>query len=155
MKVNRDPLYAALEPLIAAMGYSLLEVNTVHLKEGRKVYLVVYSAQGISMKDCTEINRTVLPKLEIILDARDISLEVSSPGLERKLSSFEEFALFQGKKARVLIKDEGWIFGIITEADQKSLVFNVEGVEGNDMRELTRDLVYKAQLVYQRGDNDR
>jgi len=145
METQTSPLHSELEPLIAAMGHVLLEVKTFCMKEAQKVYLVVYSAQGISMEDCTQISRVVLPRLEVMLDSRDLMLEVSSPGLERKLHRFEEFMLYEGRRARVLIPDEGWVYGVITQADQEKVGLKEE----DNIRILYKDMVRKAQLIYE------
>ncbi len=136
-----------LQALIGSMGYVLLEVKTVHISAGRKVYMVIHSEQGISMEDCAFINKTILPRLEILFSSREITLEVSSPGLERELAGFDEFMIFQGKYVRVLLEDSRWIYGVIAKADEKSLFLNKAGI----MREIRNDHIRKAQLIY-RGE---
>src|SRR5208282_6856592 len=61
------------------------------------------TAEGISHKDC----ETVSNQLSVILDVEDLVpgphyiLEVSSPGLDRKLTKAAEFARFAGRLARI------------------------------------------------------
>ena len=144
-KVNL--LYEELEPLLGEMGYVLLEAKSVHVQGRVKVYVTVFSGQGIAVDDCIRVNKTLLPRLKIMLASQDIVLEVSSPGLERKIARFEEFIVFKGKSAKILIENEDWIWGDIVDANEKTLILNVSG----NMRELTREQVIRAQLVY-KGD---
>ena len=143
MKERESPLYSELQPLLSEMGYVLLEARSVQIKEGLKTYLVVHSEEGVSVDDCAQINRMLLPRLENMFDSQNLTLEVSSPGLERKLASFEEFIVFKGKDVRVLV-EEGWVSGVITEADERAIVLDVSGTR----QEFMRAEIMKARLLY-------
>ncbi len=91
-----------VEPLINRAGYELVEVE--FLKEGGQWYLRLFIDQpaGITLDDCEKVSRRV----ETILDERDpiqtsYILEVSSPGVERKLKKPADFDRFAGKKVRI------------------------------------------------------
>ena len=62
---------------------------------------------GVSHADCEFISR----QLGTILDIEDVipgdsyTLEVSSPGLERKLSKEKDFERFVGQKAKVVLRE--------------------------------------------------
>lgn len=71
-----------------------------YIKEGTLKYLRIYADKddGISIDDCEKISR----ELSTILDTMDpikenYILEVSSPGIERKLSKKEHFEKYIGK----------------------------------------------------------
>jgi len=85
-------------PIIESGGYLLWDVE--YVKEGQDMYLRVYADKegGISIDDCVSISR----KLEEKLDADDFIkdayiLEVSSPGLTRKLKKERDYLLSIGK----------------------------------------------------------
>jgi ribosome maturation factor RimP len=88
------------------VGRSLgMEVVDVEWKVGKDRLLRVYidKPEGISHKDC----ETVSNQLSVILDVEDLVpgphyvLEVSSPGLDRKLTKPAEFDRFAGRLARI------------------------------------------------------
>ena len=90
-------------PIIEAGGYDLWDVE--YVKEGSDMYLRVYADKegGIELDDCVTISRA----LEEKLDAEDFIedayiLEVSSPGLTRKLKKDRDFERSLGRK--VLLK---------------------------------------------------
>ena len=93
---------ALLEPTVEAQGIELydLEYLTEH---GRRVLrLYIEKEGGIGLDDCERISHAVEP----ILDAHDpipdsYVLEVSSPGIERKLIKDNHFALHIGKEVEV------------------------------------------------------
>lgn len=125
--IQDDEYYSLLNPLVESMGFTLIEAKHQMMKSGLKVRLVIYSPEGVGIDDCTQVFRAVRPRIEMELDDRDLDLEVSSPGLGRKLKSIEEFAVFQGLKARILV-DQDWVSGKISAADEKSL--SLETKEG-------------------------
>jgi len=88
----------ALMPILEAHSFDLWDVS--YVKEGSEMYLRVYIDKegGITIDDCVDVSR----KLSDILDAKDMiedayTLEVSSPGLGRKLVKDREFTRSIGR----------------------------------------------------------
>jgi ribosome maturation factor RimP len=85
-----------------------IEVVEVEVKGGGKnqfVRISIDKPEGVSHADCELISQQV----GTILDVEDVvpghyTLEVSSPGLERKLLKPRDFERFQGKKAKVTLR---------------------------------------------------
>jgi len=85
-----------------------IEVVEVEVKGGGKnqfVRISIDKPEGISHADCENISQQV----GTILDVEDVvpghyTLEVSSPGLERKLLKPGDYERFQGKKAKVTLR---------------------------------------------------
>lgn len=63
--------------------------------------------QGVSHADCEFISQQVGTILDIedVIPGDSYTLEVSSPGLERKLSKPKDFERFVGQKAKVVLKE--------------------------------------------------
>jgi ribosome maturation factor RimP len=86
-----------------------IEIVEIELKgSGRNQLLRIFidRPEGVSHADCEFISQQV----SAILDVEDpipgsYSLEVSSPGLERKLRKWEDWPRFTGKKAKVVLKE--------------------------------------------------
>jgi ribosome maturation factor RimP len=82
-----------------------VEVVDVEWKIGRQRFLRVYidKPEGVSHRDCEAVSN----ELSVILDVEDLVpgphyiLEVSSPGLDRKLTKQAEFERFAGRLARI------------------------------------------------------
>src|ERR1700735_4433274 len=64
---------------------------------------------GVSHADCEFISHQVGTILDIedVIPGDSYTLEVSSPGLERKLSKAKEFERFVGQKAKVVLREPG------------------------------------------------
>lgn len=86
-----------------------IEVVEVEVKGGGKnqfVRISIDKPDGVSHADCELISHQV----GTILDVEDVlpshyTLEVSSPGLERKLLKPHDYERFQGKKAKVTLRE--------------------------------------------------
>ena len=82
-----------------------IEVVDVEWKVGRQRFLRVYidKPEGISHRDCELVSQ----QLSVILDVEDLVpgpryiLEISSPGLDRKLTRPADFERFVGRLARI------------------------------------------------------
>src|SRR4029077_14235959 len=82
-----------------------VEVVDVEWKIGKQRFLRVYidKPEGVSHSDC----KAVSDQLSVLLDVEDLVpgpryvLEVSSPGLDRKLTKPGEFQRFAGRLARI------------------------------------------------------
>ena len=93
------------QPLAEELGLSLWDVQFV--KEGADWFLRVFIDKegGVSIDDCVDMTHALSP----VLDKEDpipqeYLLEVSSPGLERRLTRPEHFAAYVGQlvKARLI-----------------------------------------------------
>jgi ribosome maturation factor RimP len=82
-----------------------VEVVDVEWKVGKQRFLRVFidKPEGVSHRDCQAVSE----QLGVLLDVEDLVqgshyvLEVSSPGLDRKLSKPGEFERFAGRLARI------------------------------------------------------
>ena len=112
----------AVEPVLTGMGLSLVEMTLARRKGTTRVCVVIYRKGGVGVDDCANVSEMLLPRLETIEGMAEVSLEVSSPGIERTLRSPSEYEIFAGRGVRVLAGVETeWQGGII------------EGVEGDTL----------------------
>jgi ribosome maturation factor RimP len=111
--MDLDPIRAAAERVAHSEG---LEIFDLEWKVGKQRLLRVYidrpplvgePESGISHKDCERVSE----QLSVILDVEDLVpgpayvLEVSSPGLDRKLRNPGDYERFAGRVARVWLNE--------------------------------------------------
>jgi ribosome maturation factor RimP len=112
----------AIAPVLAGMGYALVEVAIGRRKGMTRVSVVIYRREGVGVDDCAKVSGMLLPQLEMIEGMADVSLEVSSPGIERTLRGASEYAIFVGRGLRVLTGAETeWRSGIIDRVESETL----------------------------------
>ena len=107
--MNRQDMVAKIEQIARRVGDSEgIEIVEVELKgSGRNqlLRLVIDKPAGVTHGDCEFITQQV----GTILDVEDpfpasYQLEVSSPGIERKIRTWQEWERFTGKPAKIVLK---------------------------------------------------
>jgi len=117
-----EPLFLDLDQFFQGQGIQLIEVALRTVRGNTSVHIVLTSSSGLGIDDLSKVHRSVVPKLESILQTEELSVELSTPGLERNLKYWRELTFFQGKKVRLLIQGESeWREGMITQVTGEEL----------------------------------
>ena len=98
----RQQIEQLAEALVASEGMELVDLE--YRREGRRWMLRLFIDKdgGVTLDDCASISR----ELGDLLDVKDVIpqayvLEVSSPGLNRRLRKKEDFSRFAGQKVKL------------------------------------------------------
>ena len=102
MNVILERLNGLLAPCVESMGYELADLELRREHRGQVLRLFIDQASGIALDDCERVSGQV----SALLDVEDpiqghYSLEVSSPGLDRKLAKPQHFDRFAGRRVRI------------------------------------------------------
>jgi ribosome maturation factor RimP len=117
-----------VEPVVNGMGFSLVELTVSRQKGATRVGVIIHRPSGVGIEECAEVSKLLFPRLETIEGLMDVSLEVSSPGIERVIKSPREYPLFQGRGIRLLAGSETeWIGGVLEKAENGVLALRSEG----------------------------
>ena len=105
---NKRELIETITPVIenTAMRFNLIPIEIEFVKENHRWFLRIflYSYEhDITLQDCENVTRSLNDFLDEIIPVK-YSLEVSSPGLERKFKSDKEFLIFKGRRVSVKLK---------------------------------------------------
>ena len=101
-----DELARLIEPTIEGLGYELADLEVkLHEKDGIVRIFIDKVPDGIGMEDCEAVSRQV----SALLDVEDpipgnYTLEVSSPGLDRRLTKVTHFERFLGEIVKVKLR---------------------------------------------------
>ncbi len=145
-----EQIRAIAERVGASEGIEVVDVQLLGGGGSRVLRLFIDRPEGVSHADCELMSQQV----GTILDVEDIipggkyTLEVSSPGVERKLSRPRDFERFTGQKIKVTLKDPveekthwmgllaGFAAGVITlePAPGKTIQFPLEQVEKANLK---------------------
>jgi ribosome maturation factor RimP len=95
----REKLMALSEPLLAQLGYELVDLDYAAGRRHALVRVFIDRPQGVGVDDCERISH----ELAALLDVEDpvpiaYTLEVSSPGLDRVLRTPAHFQRFVGER---------------------------------------------------------
>jgi ribosome maturation factor RimP len=149
---ERDTIAAAIEPVLAAIGLELYDVELSTSGRTRTLRVSVDREGGVDIDTITTATERISP----VIDAQGglagpYALEVSSPGLERPLRRPEHFERATGETVTVKTRGpEGAVErlrGRLVDADDEGFVLDTgEGVE----RVLYDDIV-QARTVFEFG----
>ena len=97
-------LESDIKNVIESMDLSVYDIATVS-EGGDTIYrILINSKDGISLDKCAEVTRVLNPLLDVTPPVKgDYRLEVSSPGIERKLKSLKHFNTSIGEKVKVVL----------------------------------------------------
>jgi ribosome maturation factor RimP len=89
-------LNALIEPMINALGYDLVDIETSPKGQILRLYIDRLDRQRINVEDCSTVSNAVQDTIEA--NGVDYErLEVSSPGIERALNRLAHFQRFVGE----------------------------------------------------------
>lgn len=91
-----------LEALCKEAGLSFYDSELVS-ENGKKIYRVyIIKEGGVNLNDCAKLSEILSPIFDVEPPVSgEYFLEVSSPGLERKLSTIEHFEKSIGEKVKI------------------------------------------------------
>ncbi len=146
--VTGDELAKLLEPTVVRLGYELADLEVRLGGKGGVVKVFIDKPEGIGLDDCEKVSMAV----SAILDVEDpvpgnYDLEVSSPGLDRKLTKVEHFQRFTGETLKVSLRfpKEGRrrFRGTLVSVDDENIVVEVDG----EPHSLALSMIDTARLV--------
>lgn len=125
------PRYKECAPLVEGMGFRLVDLKIARSSKGVKISVVIAArdpADDVSVDGCAKVHHALLARLEALLGTDDVSMELSSPGIDRNIKNAAEFALFKGRSVRVWSREKGdWESGKIVGADTSCVTLEGEG----------------------------
>jgi len=129
--MNKEELIELLEPTVDALGYELIDID---LRSGSNglLRLFIDKDPGVTLSDCELVSR----HLSDWLDVEDplpgaYVLEVSSPGVDRRLRTAEHFSAVVGQEIRVelarAVSGRRRFRGRLVSADGSGIELEVDG----------------------------
>ena len=127
-----NELTKLLQPAIERQGYELSDLEVKLGARSGVVRLFIDHPDGISLEDCEKVSQTVSALLDVENPLPgQYNLEVSSPGLDRKLTKIEHFQRFTGETVKVQmrfpIEGRKRFRGTLVSSNDDSIVVEVDG----------------------------
>lgn len=126
-------LHDLLEPVVRSEGLILVELQYRSEGGGQVLRLYVDRPEGgVSLDECAQVSR----QASDLMDVEDLvpgryRLEVSSPGLTRRLKTARDFEMFAGRPVRVMHLDEAGksrtVLGVLKGLMGEDVLVEAEG----------------------------
>jgi ribosome maturation factor RimP len=139
----------AILPVLAQRNFQLVDAEFVREPQGFTLRIFIDREGGITVEDCADFSGEVGDILDVkgIIETR-YHLEVSSPGLDRRVREAADFDRFAGREIRV--RTEEPIDG------QRNFSGTLKGMDGDDVIvecdgrtfRIPRESIERANLKY-------
>src|SRR5213594_3063104 len=148
--IEWDRIRRLIQEVVESQGYELVDVEFKGSGKSSVLRIFIDSPAGISLRDCELVSEQV----GTVLDVEDLipfsyTLEVSSPGLDRKLVKESDYTRFSGKLARIQTR--------IPLRQQKVFRGHLQGVQDGKVRlelpkgdslEIPLDVIEETRLEF-------
>lgn len=130
-------LVSLLDPVVEAAGFELVRLRLMGGVAARRLQIMAERPDGtMNVDDCARLSRAlsqILDELDPI--AGEYALEVSSPGIDRPLTRYKDFANFEGLEAKIELdrvaegrkRFRGMLAGVETAEGQEMVAVDLEG----------------------------
>ncbi len=153
--MDLQKLQAPIEKQLTLLGFELIQLESA--KEGRDSILRLYidhldaasSHSKVTLDDCVAANDGLVTWMDVEFPSlrEDVSLEISSPGMERPLTKQAHYQRFAGRLCRIQTKlpisgqkrFKGWI----GEALKDSITIEEDGI----LKTIPLDDIQKSRLA--------
>ena len=103
--VQQEQIVAMLEPEVERLGFELVDIEISVGGSSGVLRVFIDSDDGITLENCAAVSR----QISALLDVEDpipgeYNLEVSSPGINRRLVKSTHFERFAGSRVKVKLK---------------------------------------------------
>ena len=128
-----ERVWKIAEPLVADEGMEMVDVEFRRESHGTVLRLYLDREGGVSLEDLTRVSRQVGDLLDVHEAVPgSYTLEVSSPGINRRLRRADHFQRYLGQKIRVRAHaplDGRRVFvGLLTAVDADGITVQQDGV---------------------------
>lgn len=132
--------------IVESCGVSLYDTEIASEFDKKIFRIYITSKEGINLDKCAEISRILSPifDLEPPLEGEYL-FEVSSPGIERKLTKPEHYNVSIGEKVKIKLKTKEKFIGLLEAFDGNVASVRVE----NELRQVALDEIESARTYFE------
>lgn len=104
---THEKIEEIIESVASNLNYLIYE-SSVYLKgNNSRITIKIDRQQGITHLDCDIFSKEIAKRLDKEDLLANYSMEVSSPGLSRKLRTLDEFIRFKNSQVKVIFDEDG------------------------------------------------
>ncbi len=139
-------LEESIKLAVESLGANLYDIVSVREHDKNIFRVLVTAENGISLDKCAEISRMISPILDVDEPmSGEYTLEVSSPGIERKLKKPEHFMASVGELVKVKNIETDLFKGELINADNEKITIKTQFAD----EEITYDNILSAATYFE------
>ncbi len=140
-----------VDPIAVDMGFHVVRIRVMAGKRAKVQIMAERLSDGqMSVDNCADLSRAVSAALEVEDPIKDAYvLEVSSPGLDRPLTSLKDFEFYQGYLARLeldrFVEGRKRFRGTLVGVDGQNIDINLDGED--ETAQIPFEWISEAKLL--------
>ncbi|PLY09577.1 MAG: ribosome maturation factor RimP [Arcobacter sp.] len=139
-------LEESIEMTVKGCGVELYDIVTTKENDRDIFRVYIIAKDGVSLDKCAEVSRLISPILDVDEPMYGkYNLEVSSPGIERKLKKPRHFEVSIGEKIKVKDFEKNILTGELIFADENEIKIKTE--HGEEI--ITHDQISSASTYFE------
>ncbi len=148
MQTTEERVAELITPILADLGISLWGIKLIRNPKRTTLQIFIDKEGGVTVDDCSEVSLQINGVLDVAdLFSHAYNLEVSSPGLDRILFTFEQVCAYVGKEITVEVSmpliNRRRFRGILEKVEGDVLFLKVD----QEVIEIAYPNISKAQVI--------
>ena len=132
--------------IVESCGVSLYDTEVANDFDKKVFRIYITSKEGINLDKCAEVSRILSPIFDVEPPLEgEYLFEVSSPGIERKLTKPEHFTASIGEKVKVKLNTKEKFIGILEAFSGNVASVRVE----NELKQISLDEIESARTYFE------
>ena len=132
--------------IVESCGVNVYDTEVVSEFDKRIFRLYITSKEGISLDKCAEVSRILSPIFDVEPPLEgEYTFEVSSPGIERKLTKPEHYNASIGEKVKMKLNTKEKFIGILEAFSGNVASVRVE----NELKQVSLDEIESARTYFE------
>ena len=132
--MDREYIETLLKKDIKTLGYDIWGIELLGSSLNPTLRIFIDNESGVTVEDCEKVSKHISK----VIEADDIysinsTLEVSSPGIERKFFNKDQYINYLGYTIKIRYRDTEQQFksvkGVLISVSEKGLIINVRDEE--------------------------
>jgi len=116
-------LESQIKKIVESCGAELYDIEIVTQRSKTIFRVTIKSSEGVDLNLCADISNMISPLLDLNPPVRgDYNLEVSSPGIERRLKKLSHFQKSIGEMVLIVLDDGAQIRGKLKDVKDSTIV---------------------------------
>jgi len=135
---------------VKGCGVDLYDIQLTKEHKTNILRVFITSKDGVNVEDCTKVSRMISPLLDVEDPiSGEYNLEVSSPGIERKLKSLHHFQCSIGENVKVKEHSTETFKGKLKEVTKEGVI-TLDDIDNGEMK-IKYDDVLSASTYFDWG----
>ena len=103
--MDKEHIEDLIKEDVKSLGCDIWGLELIGTTRNPRLRIFIDNKEGVTIEDCEKVSKHISKLLEIN-QLSDFSLEVSSPGLERKFFKKDQYVRFLGSNIKIRYKGE-------------------------------------------------